>query len=128
MLTSHHPMPPPPHTHTHAIDTAHPPQAELPVFMPDLYSEFYSGSLSSKPALLPRCTAQNTTATQAYFQDNVNNNLRLKRQYNPQAKVPPSLLLLLLSLILIPSVAHSARCAAAVLAEGVLPHTRLPPC
>ena len=59
--------------------------AELPVFMPDLYQEFFSGD--TKPTSLQRCVTENATATRAYFQDNVNEALRLRDKYNPTAKV-----------------------------------------
>lgn len=36
---------------------------ELPVFMPDLYPEFYSGDAASKPADLETCTSQNASRT-----------------------------------------------------------------
>ena len=36
---------------------------ELPVFMPDLYPEFYSGDAASKPADLKTCTSQNASGT-----------------------------------------------------------------
>ena len=36
---------------------------ELPVFMPDLYPEFYSGDAASKPADLETCTSQNASGT-----------------------------------------------------------------
>lgn len=61
--------------------------AELPVFMPDLYSEFYSGDEAAKPSTLERCVTENASATRAYFQDNVNEALRLKAKFNPAAKV-----------------------------------------
>ena len=61
--------------------------AELPAFMPDLYPEFYSGANASKPENLSTCTAQNASATLAYYQGNVDNALRLRRVYNQDAKV-----------------------------------------
>ena len=61
--------------------------AELPIFMPDLYPEFYSGTAGSLPADLSTCTAENKSSTLAYFQANVDNALRLKKKHNPQAKV-----------------------------------------
>eukprot|EP01051_Picozoa_sp_SAG22_P001149 SAG22_NODE_43_length_25304_cov_5.394644_1_plen_966_part_00 len=65
--------------------------AELPVMMPDLYPEFYSGAAASMPAVLgtppAACTALGASTTAAYFQDNIDNALRLKAKYNPQAKV-----------------------------------------
>ena len=41
----------------------------------------------ARPAVLPRCTAQNASATVDYFQANVDNSLRLRQKYNPGAKV-----------------------------------------
>ena len=61
--------------------------AEMPVFMPDLYNEFYSGQESTKPAALATCTAQNTSVTKGYFQDNVDTNRRLRAAYQPGAKI-----------------------------------------
>jgi hypothetical protein len=61
--------------------------AELPIFMPDLYPEFYSGSDGAKPATLAKCMTENRSSTRAYFQDNVNEALRLRDKYNPAAKV-----------------------------------------
>ena len=61
--------------------------AELPIFMPDLYAEFYSGSAATRPVVLSTCTAQNASTTAHYYQDNVDNALRLKTKYNPSAKV-----------------------------------------
>ena len=61
--------------------------AELPVLLPDLYPEFYAGPVGSRPAALSTCTAQDGHATTDYFQSNVDNALRLKRTYNPAAKV-----------------------------------------
>ena len=64
---------------------------ELPVFMPDLYPEFYSGTEQSMPAALSpprgRCEALGAEATTSYFQANVDNALRLKKKWNPNAKV-----------------------------------------
>ena len=64
---------------------------ELPVFMPDLYPEFYSGSAASMPAVLSsppgRCEALGAEETASYFQDNVDNALRLKKKWNPKARV-----------------------------------------
>ena len=39
--------------------------AELPIFMPDLYPEFYSGTPGSLPADLSTCTAENQSSTLA---------------------------------------------------------------
>jgi hypothetical protein len=65
--------------------------AELPVFMPDLYPEFYSGTAADMPAALStppaRCSALNSSGTAEYFQSNIDNALRLKRKHNPSAKV-----------------------------------------
>jgi len=61
--------------------------AELPVLLPDLYPEFYAGPIASRPAVLSTCTAQNGSATRGYFQSNVDSALRLKRRYNPSAKI-----------------------------------------
>ena len=61
--------------------------AELDVLMPDLYTEFYSGTEASMPAVLASCTAQNASATADYFQSNIDNAIRLRARYNPRAKI-----------------------------------------
>jgi hypothetical protein len=65
--------------------------SELPIFMPDLYPEFYSGSAASMPSVLSsppgRCVALGANATASYYQANVDNALRLKAKWNPAAKV-----------------------------------------
>ena len=61
--------------------------AELPVFMPDLYNEFFSGAPDSKPSTLQRCVTENASATRDYYQANVDEALRLKAKFNPGVKV-----------------------------------------
>ena len=64
---------------------------ELPVFMPDLYHEFYSGTAASMPAVLNTppglCEALGAKETASYFQANVENAVRLKKKWRPHAKI-----------------------------------------
>ena len=61
--------------------------AELPIFMPDLYQEFYSGPEAERPAALATCAAQNASVTATYFQSNIDTARRLRAKFNPKAKI-----------------------------------------
>lgn len=59
----------------------------MDVFIPDVYPEFYSGSVESRPTVLSNCKAENASTTSSYFQSNVDVAVRLRNAFNPSAKI-----------------------------------------
>eukprot|EP00035_Acanthoeca_spectabilis_P007234 m.134151 g.134151 ORF g.134151 m.134151 type:complete len:196 (+) comp13856_c0_seq3:1156-1743(+) len=55
----------------------------MDVFIPDVYPEFYSGPLESRPMVLSNCKAENASTTTSYFQSNVDVAVRLRNAFNP---------------------------------------------
>jgi hypothetical protein len=56
-------------------------------FIPDMYPEFYSGPLTTRPSVLSNCKAENASVTAEYFQSNIDAATRLRDKYNPTAKI-----------------------------------------